>query len=83
MNRSQAVSKRPRVEIMDGSKRVLTNRQEQIAMKVTEGMTNKQIAEKLELSPYTVRNEVIVILRKLNVQNRVQLATTMIQQRTD
>ena len=68
---------------MDGSKRVLTNREEQIAMMVTEGMTNKQIAEELELSPYTVRNEVITILRKLNVQNRVQLATTMIQQRTD
>ena len=34
---------------MAGSNRTLTNREEQIAMMVTEGMTNKQIAEELEL----------------------------------
>ena len=66
---------------MAENNQVLSPREQQVAMMVSEGMTNKQIAQELELSPYTVRNEVITILRKLNVHNRVQLAARMIQQR--
>ena len=66
---------------MDDKQAGLTDRQQKIAGLVTEGLTNRQIAQELNRSPYTVRNEVIIILRKLNVKNRVQLATRIIEQR--
>ena len=48
-----------------------------------QGLTNRQIAQELGLSRYTVKNEVVAILRKLNVQNQVLLAVRMIRQRAD
>ena len=62
---------------------VLTPRGQQIAMMVIQGPTNRQIAQELGLAQYTVKNGLVAILRKLNVQNRVQLAARMIQQRAD
>jgi len=51
----------------------LTQREQDIARLVAQGLTNKEIAEMLFLSEGTVRNNIVVIMEKLNVTNRTQL----------
>jgi DNA-binding NarL/FixJ family response regulator len=52
----------------------LTAREQQIAILVAQGLSNKEIAQQLCLSQFTVRNEVINILKKLDLKNRIQVA---------
>ena len=52
----------------------LSPRERGLMRLVSMGMTNKEISDELNLSPHTVRNEVIEILRKLKLQNRTQIA---------
>ncbi|MFD9726574.1 ATP-binding protein, partial [Streptomyces sp. NPDC059072] len=52
----------------------LTPRQVQVAMLVAEGMTNRQIAERLGLSEWTVVNHVRQIMRRLGCSSRIQVA---------
>jgi DNA-binding NarL/FixJ family response regulator len=52
----------------------LTERQHQIAVLVTEGLSNKDIAERLVISKRTVDSHVEHILAKLGVSSRIQLA---------
>ena len=42
---------------------------------VSQGMTNRQIADELFISPITARNHVSRILTKLGLENRTQAAT--------
>ncbi|MCL2286028.1 MAG: response regulator transcription factor [Firmicutes bacterium] len=51
----------------------LTSREHDIARLVAQGLTNKEIAETLFLSEGTVRNNIVVIMEKLDVTNRTQL----------
>jgi len=51
----------------------LTTREHDIARLVAQGRTNKEIAGELFLSEGTVRNNIVVIMEKLNVSNRTQL----------
>lgn len=41
---------------------------------VAAGLTNREIAERLHLSPWTVKRHVANLLRKVGVRRRVQLA---------
>jgi predicted ATPase/DNA-binding CsgD family transcriptional regulator len=52
----------------------LTERETEILHMITEGLTNKQIADKLVLSVATVRWYLKPIYRKLDVKNRTQAA---------
>jgi len=52
----------------------LTKREREILAFVAEGMSNREIAEKLVLSPETVKSHVAAILEKLNVSDRTQAA---------
>jgi DNA-binding NarL/FixJ family response regulator len=52
----------------------LTHQEQKIVALVAQGLTNKEIAQRLGSSPLTVRNQVKVIMRKLELKNRVQLA---------
>ena len=52
----------------------LTHQEQKIVALVAQGLTNKEIAHRLGSSVFTVRNQVKVIMRKLELKNRVQLA---------
>lgn len=52
---------------------MLTPRQREIALLVSAGLTNREIAARLFLSPGTVRNAVSVCLAELQLSNRSQL----------
>lgn len=53
---------------------VLSPREKQIIAAVVEGQVNKEIAETLGISEYTVKHHLTRIFNKLNVTNRVELA---------
>ena len=57
----------------------LTFREEQILELVAQGLRNKEVGEKLDLSEKTVKHYMTIILQKLQVRNRVEAA--MIVQR--
>lgn len=52
----------------------LSEKEIEIITKVADGLSNKEIAEVLFLSEGTVRNYISVILEKLNLRDRTQLA---------
>lgn len=52
----------------------LTPREHEIALKVAEGLSNRDIAYDLDLAEQTVKNLVSVIMRKMGCTNRVQVA---------
>ncbi len=54
--------------------RPLSLQERQVVLLIAEGLTNREIAERLGLSVFTVRNQVGRILRKLNAKNRSQIA---------
>lgn len=52
----------------------LTGQEEAVLELLAEGLTNKQIADRMFLAEKTIRNHVTGILAKLGVENRVQAA---------
>lgn len=66
-----------------GAAEALTEREDGILRLIGEGLTNRQIAERLYLSEKTVRNHVSHVLAKLDLRNRVQLAVYSTTKRPD
>ncbi len=58
----------------------LSEREREVLVHVAEGRSNKAIAERLFVSPNTVKTHVSSLLRKLNATSRAQLATIAVQQ---
>ena len=56
---------------------LLTSKEQQIVECVIKGLSNKQIAEHLHISPSTVKNHLYAIYKKLNITNRVALMATV------
>ena len=52
----------------------MTQREKEIIALIVEGMSNKQIAEKLNIATFTVKSHVHNILDKLALQSRLQIA---------
>jgi DNA-binding NarL/FixJ family response regulator len=57
----------------DGS-RPLSHREQEIARLVAEGLSNRQISQRLQLSEHTIKNYLFRVFEKLNVSTRVELA---------
>ncbi|MDP2364958.1 MAG: response regulator transcription factor [Ignavibacteria bacterium] len=52
----------------------MTKREKQVIELIADGFTNKEVAQKLHLSTYTVKSHVHNILEKLSLSTRVQIA---------
>jgi DNA-binding NarL/FixJ family response regulator len=55
----------------------LTPREQEVALLVGQGLTNRQIAQELVLSEHTVHHHVTSILKKLNLSSRHQVASSL------
>jgi len=62
------------------SRSSLSPREVQILGMVSKGLTNKEIARVIQVSPFTVRNHVRHIIAKMDVGGRTEAATVAIQQ---
>lgn len=75
---SEVVGKLPgflnQTEKFDGSTFGITTKEMELIELVADGLSNKEIAEKLFLSEGTVRNYLSSILEKLELRDRTQLA---------
>ena len=57
----------------------LSKREYQIIQLLIEGFNNKKIADKLFISPKTVKNHIYHIYKKMNIKNRLELLNTLIE----
>ncbi|WP_281271127.1 helix-turn-helix transcriptional regulator [Nocardioides silvaticus] len=76
----------PPPETEDGSileDGTLSTREREVLELVAEGLTNKEIADRLFISPITARNHVSRILGKLELENRTQAATWLNRRKAD
>jgi non-specific serine/threonine protein kinase len=58
----------------------LTRREQEIAVLVARGLTNRQIASKLSISEHTATTHVAKILKKLGLQSRAQIGSWLAEQ---
>jgi DNA-binding NarL/FixJ family response regulator len=63
----------------DDAFRDLSDRELEVLAQVSRGKTNAEIGQVLNLSEKTVRNYVSAILEKLNLTNRIELATYAVE----
>jgi DNA-binding NarL/FixJ family response regulator len=52
---------------------LLTRREEEVVCLITEGLPNREIAQRLGVSPHTVKNYLYRIFEKLGISSRVEL----------
>lgn len=57
----------------DSSDNKLSEREKEVVQLVSQGLSNKDIGEKLHITESTVKNHLRNILAKLHLRNRVQL----------
>jgi DNA-binding NarL/FixJ family response regulator len=70
----QAMAKRPHFEPHSATgSRLLTGREAEVADLVAEGLRNREISERLKLSPHTVKNYLYRVYEKLGISSRVEL----------
>ncbi|MHA7819863.1 MAG: response regulator [Erythrobacter sp.] len=79
VNAAMKPSSRPRR--IDDIASVLTERELEVVELVAEGLTNKEIARRLEISPATVKVHVERLIGKLGVADRTQAAVVAVQSR--
>jgi len=58
----------------------LTQREREVACLVAEGLSNKEIAEKLKLREHTIRNYIFHVFDKLGLSSRVELVLYALSQ---
>ena len=70
----EALCSAPSIRAVDANGlELLSARERQVVQLLAEGMTNRAIGERMQLSPHTIKNYVLRIFDKLGVSNRVEL----------
>jgi two-component system nitrate/nitrite response regulator NarL len=70
----EALASAPNVRAVDArGMSVLSKRELQVVRCLAEGLTNREIAERLELSQHTIKNYLFRVFDKLGVSSRVEL----------
>ena len=70
-------------KVLSTPKVELTKREQQVADLIAQGLTNKQIAGQLVISPRTAQGHVEHILSKLGFTSRTQIATWLVEHTRD
>jgi DNA-binding NarL/FixJ family response regulator len=65
------------VRARDADGEELTPSELQVALRVADGLTNREVGAVLFLSPKTVEHHLSVIYRKLGIRSRTELARRM------
>jgi DNA-binding NarL/FixJ family response regulator len=60
---------------------LLAQREDEVANLVAEGMTNREIAQRLGIAEHTVSNCLFRIFEKLGISSRVELVLYVIHQK--
>ena len=76
---SALAAPKPQVEEPNPLLQKLTQREQEVLGYIVQGLTNKEIATQLFLSPDTVKNHVVHIMEKLGAQDRTQAAVIAIR----
>jgi len=76
---SRTLRSSPETMVEDAAER-LSARELEVLGLIVEGLTNKEIASRLCLSPDTVKNHVVHIIQKLGVSDRTQAAVMAVRQ---
>lgn len=76
---SAAMKADTRTATLNDLSSVLTDREQEVVELVAEGLTNKEIARRLEISPATVKAHVERLIGKLGVADRTQAAVLAVQ----
>jgi two-component system nitrate/nitrite response regulator NarL len=61
---------------------LLTQRENEVAALIAEGMTNQEIAEQMQLTKHTVKNYLFKIYEKLGISSRAELILYVFSQRS-
>jgi DNA-binding NarL/FixJ family response regulator len=70
----QSLASAPKVKAVNANgMNLLSKREADVVHCVTEGLTNREIAERLGLSQHTIKNHLFRIFDKLGVSNRIEL----------
>jgi non-specific serine/threonine protein kinase len=77
--RQTGADESPRDNVADVPAVKLTRRERELVPHLAQGLTNRQIAELLHIGPRTVEMHVTNILVKLDLQNRAQLASWIVE----
>ena len=67
--------------VRDAKENLLSQRERQLLDLLTHGLSNKELAHKLDLSPYTVKNHLARIFEKLHVRSRTAAVMTYVRGR--
>lgn len=63
---------------MKGTLALLSKREEEVVHSLADGLTNRQIGDRLKISPHTVKNYMFKIFEKLGVSSRVELISLVL-----
>lgn len=79
----EALASAPKIRAFDGKgMALLSTREVQVVTYLAEGLTNREIAERMSLSQHTIKNYLFRIFDKLGVSNRVELLFMTLSQAT-
>ena len=76
---TKALTEPPPIDLLTA----LTSREQEIAALIADGRTNAEIADRLVLSIFTVKNHVSSILMKLQVQTRTEAASVIFKSQSN